>query len=408
MSDVAGAPAPAEPVGVPIDTNAPTIPNPAHTSNIPSDGNEVSRGQPPSGEQRRSIDDAIDRAFAKQEKVAAERAAKAREPAEAEKGQKPRKEVPDQEAKIKDDPAKPPRERGEGGRFVPRENDEPAAASEAKAAPPPRQDAPQRFSPEAKARWADTDETVRAETHRAIRELEAGIQKYRADAEAYEPLRKWDQYAKQYGSSADKAMTNYATLEHKVVTGDLKTKDEAIDTVIRRSGMEPSEYFAYRANKPLDQVQADHGRQVAGLRQEIASLKQAVHGVAQTQHQQHQKAILGDVTNFAGDGHHPRFDELSAGHLEHSIQSLLRSNLVATSLPPRERLQKAYDLADRLNPSATASAPLRPEPRPANGAGTRSIAGSPANGSDPSVPARKGRHPTIDESLDRAFARAGL
>ena len=112
------------------------------------------------------------------------------------------------------------------------------------------------------------------------------------------------------------------------------------------------------------------------------------------------------MTSFAKA--QPRFDELSDADLEHSIQNLLKMPGMVPQGPPEQRLAKAYELADRLNPSASRSSPLVPEHRPANGAGTKSIAGSPANGSDPSGPAKKGKHFSIDESLDHAFAKAGL
>jgi len=404
MSEVgapgAGASAPAE-GGVVIDTNAPYIPNPSSGHNIPTDGGETTRGQPPSAEKQRSIDDSLDKAFAKAEKEAKPEPRAKPEP-------KPKTEAKDEAPARKPAEAPPERERGERGRFAPR-----AAESDGEAPEPaqnaPHAEPPARFSPEAKQAWAKAPPEVQAEAHRAIKELENGYSKYREAAESYHEVRQFDELAKQTGTTLPKALANYVTIERQLASDDPAEKWEGIQRVLKRAGVEPRQLAAAILNQPAptpDQREAEHSQAFTALHQEIAGLKQQLQGVASVQQQAQTQAIEQKVTSFAKG--QPRFDELSAPDIEHSIQNLLKLPGMVPPGPPEQRLAKAYELADRLNPATGRQASITPEPRPANGAGTRSIAGSPANGSDPSLPAKKGKHSSIDESLDRAFLKAGL
>ncbi|KEY05144.1 hypothetical protein [Brucella inopinata] len=58
-----------------------------------------------------------------------------------------------------------------------------------------RNEAPQRFHDVAKQEWANTPESVRAEVHRSISELENGLNKYRQSHEKYEAIREYDDMA---------------------------------------------------------------------------------------------------------------------------------------------------------------------------------------------------------------------
>ncbi len=397
MSDVAAAAdAPASaPQSVPIDSGAARIPNPAGSEIASQD--EVSTGQPPSGKDRRDLDAIIKSAH---EKVTADAKAKdtAPKPATAAKPE-PAKPEP---------AAKPAAQKGPDGKFVSAKPQEAAAAAQQAPKPATGQHAepPSRFSADAKAEWATAPESVRAEVHRMHREFEAGYTKHRAAAEAYETVRDFDEFTKAHGGNLRQVITNYATLEQALVQGDEATKNNALAKVFQRAGVNPREWAAKLLGQPVEQRDAAHHSELTSLRTELANLRNIVGGVADTMREQKQSATVEQVTAFAKD--HPRFDELSSVDIEHSIQTILKSNLVPQNLAPQARLQKAYELADRLNPASGNPAPLsREQPPPANDAGTKSIAGSPANGSDPSLPARKknGKHPTIDEAINRARAR---
>lgn len=411
MTDAAFAAADAAPApsSVPIDAGNPQIPNPAETSNIaPRD--ETQRGQPETGSQRaerRSLDDIIKASHEKVTKGETSTKEAPKPAPEAKAKPEPAKETPKQEAQPK----------GPDGKFQPRQQPQDQGQQQAPQQPAQKPtgqhaEAPSRFSPDAKAEWATAPESVRAEVHRMHREFEQGYAKYKGDAEAYNSVRDFDQYAKQNGTNLRAVLANYATLERQLVQGDDATKEAALQKVFQRANINPRQWAAHLLNQPQDQRDAESHETITALRNEIASLKQSVQGITSHVQQQQQTALTDNVTAFAKAN--PRFDELSDGSLEYSIQRLLDGNNpdgividAARKLPPQQRLQKAYDMADRLNPS---SAP-RPSssdapPAPSNDAGSKSIGGSPANGSDPSTPARKnGQKSSIDDAIRRAAAR---
>lgn len=404
MTDAAPAAAPAAPApsSVPIDTGAAQVPNPAETSNIARHEEPAQRGQPESGAERaerKSIDDIIKASHEKVTKQAEAGTKEPPKPAPEAKGKpEPGKETPKQEAQ---------RQHGPDGKFQSRQP--PQGQDQQQPAPKPvtgqHAEAPNRFSPDAKTEWASAPESVRAETHRAIRELEQGYHKHRADAEAYNTVRDFDQFAKQNGGTLRQVLANYATLERQLVQGDAQTKDMALTKVFQRAGVNPHEWAARILNQPPEQRDAQRDQTITALRTQIAQLQAAVQGVTSHVQQQQSATLSSSVTEFAKAN--PRFDELSDGGLENNIQNILRSNLIPQDMPPQERLQKAYDMADRLNPATAPRQPSSGGPAaPSNDAGTKSIAGPPATGSDPTIPGKKkGERVSIDDALKRAHQR---
>lgn len=399
MTDAAFAAAPAAPapVAIPIDTGAAHIPNPSEGGNIPQ-ADQTTQGQPPKGEDRKSLDDVIKNAHEK-----ATKQAETKDKIEAPKPQAEGKTKADDAAKQEATRSQPVK--GPDGKFQSTKPQEAAQAPQPAQAQGPHAEAPSRFSQDAKAAWATAPEPVKAEVHRMQREFEQGFTKYKADAEAYNSVRDFDDYAKQHGATLRQVLANYATLERQLVQGDAATKDAALQKVFQRADVNPREWAARILGMTPDQRDAESHQTISALRSEIAALKQAVTGVTTHVQEQQKSAITQSVDSFAKAN--PRFEELSAGHLEHSIQNILRSNLIPQNLPAQDRLQKAYDMADRLNP---ATAPRQPSsgspPAPSNDAGNKSIAGSPANGSDPSLPApKKGQRVSIDDALKRAQQR---
>jgi hypothetical protein len=414
MSDAPGAPggAPA-PQSTPADSGEATpLPPPSTSHNIPQrDGGEVSRGQPPSGEKRKSIEDSIKAAIAKEEQRRSEDEAKAK-PEKPEAKPKAKTE-PKPEPKAKPEPDKPARDRDEGGRFASSQPKEPEANPASPPARPgePHHVAPTRFNePQAKTDWATTPESVQREVHRMHRELEAGHQKYRADAEAFHQVRDYHEMATRGGTSLRQVLDNYVGIERDLVQGDQALKDQAIERVFQRGGINPREWAARLLNQepePAERAQFRVEQEVQRVERQQSQMVQMFNAMLQREQAQ---AISTGVDSFAKSNE--RFNELSAADVQYSIQNILNGSVGVTvdpRLPPQERLQKAYEIADRLNPATASSASLRPEPSPsASHAGTRSIAGPPSNGSDPSVPGRrKGERPSIHDSIQRARARLG-
>jgi hypothetical protein len=380
MTDVAdGAAAPAEANLVPINeapANAPGAIDSAGPEKAPA---PVVEEQKPAASAR----EAIDRAFAKVE-------AKGKEPAKAEAKVDPKVEAKP-EAKLRDDAGKfAPKTPAETQQAAPVET-KPAPVAEQPAKPTAFQDAPKRFSDDAKAAWQTAPEPVRAEIHRAVKELETGLSQYR---EVVEPLKPYLDLAKQNNTTINKALDQYMGLERALKSSDINQKLSGIEEVFRHAGISPRDYAAHILNQTPDQVQSQQDGIIRELRQQLSQLQQQVGSVVQSTQQQREQSTLAEINKFAEAN--PRFEELAD-----DIAFFMKAGRAAD-------LSEAYQLAERLNPApqqqAPNPAPVIPALLDANAQtkGTKSISGAPTQGSNPSAkrpPAKSNR-----EALDRAFA----
>lgn len=378
--DTGPAPAAPEATAVPINEAPVTPPNPIE-SNGPEKAPEPVETKPSS-----SVKEAIAKAEAKL-KEAPKAEAKPEPKAKAE----PAKEEPKAE----------PRPRDETGKFA---SKQPAQAAEKpqespEAKPVPEQpktetrfrEAPKRFSDDAKQAWETAPEPVKAEIHRAVKELEEGIGKYR---EAFEPLKPYVQLAQQHNTTIDKALGQYITFERALRSSDPAQRDAALHDVFHTAGVNPREWAAQLLNQTPDQITSQQDATIRELRQQISRLEQQVGGVTQTVQQQREAATLQEVTQFAEA--HPRFEELA-----NDIAFFMQSGRAST-------LSEAYELAERLNPApapAPAPVPIIPAPTPVahTDKGTKSISGTPSHGSSP---AKQAPSKSIRDALKSAMARA--
>ncbi|WP_119392718.1 hypothetical protein [Taklimakanibacter lacteus] len=262
-------------------------------------------------------------------------------------------------------------------------NETVAREADASASPTPSdEEAPARFAAEARAAWQAAPETVRAETHRALRELEGGLTQYR---KTVEPLKPYFALAKQHNTTVHEAMERYTALDRALLSDDRQEKLLAIQTVLDHAGLAPADY----ANLILDGGSKEPGadQPLHGIRQEIADLRNQIGGVTSSLAARQNEEIERQVKAFAET--HPRMkDEEFADTV---------SRLLATRMA--DSLETAYDMADRLNPAA------QPAQTDQTRKGQLSISGAPASGSNPVT--RKAPV-TARESLDRSFASLGL
>jgi len=318
--------------------------------------------------------------------------------------------------------AKPERARGPDGKFLPAEPAKEAKAGEVTKPVTPEKssekisdakpeiklnghfsDPPTRFSPEAKAVWKEAPEPVRAEVHRAFREMEQGIAKIRDDATAYADLKDYDALAKQHGTTIRATMDQYLRLSQTLQSRDPMP---AIQELLRHAGMTVQDLVAQVSGQQPEQASAGAAREIMELRNQVGQLQQQLQGelgqVKSTLQQQEAQGLLGHIQQFAQDK--PRFDELSME--------------IAAQVRAGYSLDEAYVRAERLNPLPAASSPPtaaqtgnptaaqtgRHDPM-AQTRGSLSITGAPAAGSDPR---NRGTSPTTRAALDKSFALLGL
>jgi hypothetical protein len=302
------------------------------------------------------------------------------------------------------------RARGPDGKFIAKDADvaeapveaapeieAPVAAPEAAPTLSEPVGAPTRFSAEAKAAWATTPPAVQAEIGRAFSEMEKGIGEYRA---RFEPLRQYDDMARQQGTTLAAAMANYVGLEDALRQNPL----QGLDRVCQNLGLSLRDVAAHVMGQPAP----ERDQQVMQLTQHARDLEaqlqqyQAKEAAAQ---QERMNATLETVQKFASES--PRY-----GELEHYIKWALETQAVPRTGDPSADLKNAYEFAARLIPGAeppapvaapaATAAPAQPVAQTPKKAGI-SIDGAPS-GSNPAAPRSK----STNEAVKRALSQVGL
>lgn len=414
MSDVTVAPsapttpaAPSNPPSAPaapgrayevqINPNPVNSPNPMSSGGPPAPVGDLkgSPHRPPS--RREAIQEAIRKATAPPEPPAAKNAP-------AKPAAKP-EATPEPEQKLNlrqrpDNQTGP--HRGEGGRFAPRPaSDQPAdgARSAGEGEPPadqlghaqtpnghaqtpkhppladnaPFREPPPRMNDAGKADWAGTPEAVRAEVHRMHNEFGQAFQRYRGDAEAFQPIRQYHEMARQQGTTLERAVGNYVQMEMKLRADPIGGLDAIVNNLnLKRpdgSRVTLRDVAAHVLNQSPEQhklvaqsnMQSAQSHQIGQLHQTVNTLAQHLQHVQQKEQFRETRAA---IDAFASQ--HPRFDELA--------------DLIQQELQLGFELPVAYRRAEMLRPASTApqtrntSAQTRP---PATT--DRSISGAPSS-----------------------------
>jgi hypothetical protein len=410
MSDTTVTTAPPAPVSVPqapvtetpiVDAGNNASPNPI--TNTPPDKPPMSR--------RDAIKAAFDRATAQQDGKAppAKDAKPQAKPAKAEPGHNNppeetkaeapklnlRKRPSEQDAKALENTAPQPRDRG---RFAPRQaetsdtnsgeltsDQKPSQQQQQQQAKPkvnplpenaPFRDAPARMTEAAKADWHAAPETVRGDVHRVMGEFENAYRGYRAIADAYKPIARFDQMAREHGTTLERALESYTSMEQKLRADVIGGLDVIVNNLNMRAadgkpiGLRDIAYHVLsQSPEQLKQVQMGnaqqaHNSQIGALHQEIQGLKEHINALHnQTQFVQ----TRSQVDQFADS--HPRFDELGA-EIERELQLGFD-------------LETAYRRAELLKPATTAAQTRDTAPQTRTVA-DKSISGAPAGASAPS------------------------
>lgn len=367
MSDITNVQADtsaAAPVDVPIPDNRPA---PSHA--IKSDGPTPETPEPKAPREKVSLDDAVDRALdkAKPKEVPAAK----REPATKPEAEKPATET---------------RPRGEGGKFAAKSAETPEVGDD---------EPPARFSAEGKAAWKEAPEPIRRETQRALKELTQGIEKYRPAADFHESLKEYDEIARKEGTTVKAAMDQYTAISRGLQSRDMGQKLDTIKDIFDHAGLDLHEFASIVSGQTPDQRSTETSAEMRQMRQTIQRLEQQLGGVTGQMRMTEEQQVAKSVNDFAAQ--RPRFDELAE-----DIAFFLKSGRT-------QDIAEAYTLAERLNPAPQTQQQADPAqqpvaaPAPLNPAGGKSISGSPLPGSD--LRTRKGPPPSLDEALDRAFAR---
>ena len=417
MSDVTvaapsgGAPAaaPSAPANeVAINQNPTSSPNPvgSQAPDKPVGDFEGSKHRPES--RRESIRAAFEKATRQQDE-GAQRAPQARR--ETRQPERPAAEArpghnnPPEETRREQQQQPRAEQHREGGRFArapdAQAQQQPQAQQAQRVNPLPEnapfRDPPQRMDNAAKAEWHKAPESVRGAVHRMHQEYARGYQSFKNDVDAFNPVRRFHDLAKSQGTTLEKALNNYVSMEQKLrqdVVGGL-------DVIVRNLGLKGPDGEAlglrdvayHILNMSPDQHRLVHQQnQQTAAAQQIGQLHQQIAGLQNQLQQMHNAQQFtqtrAGVDQFAEA--HPRFDELG--------------DLIENEIKLGFSLDQAYRRAELLRP-ATHAAQTRTasaQTRQAN----RSISGAPSGPSNGSAGSeRKGPPPTRRDAIQRAIHR---
>ena len=410
MSDVSNTPP--TPPQAPSQLPQHEVPvNPSPTSTPAPIGSQA----PPEKTEPGSRRDAIQRAFLKSKDpdAAKPQAAKPRmghnnPPEET----KPEAKEPEEKLDLRKRPSDQPRNQG---RFAPREPQEGAQtpaqtpaqtrANDAQTAQPahrqlpentPYRDPPQRMAEHAKAEWHAAPESVRGEIHRMHTEFSRAYNSFKSDHDKMNTIRHFDDMATQHGTSLDRALNNYVSMEQKLRSDPIGGLDMIVNNLNLRTpeGEKISlRDVAYHilSQTPDQQKVLQTQNQTTALSHQLGQLHQQNQHLAQQvnqmQYAQQFSYTRNEVDRFAET--HPRFDELG--------------DLIEYELKFGHDLETAYRRADLLRPT---HAPQTRTPAAQTRNPDRSISGAPESSSNNGAERRQrkpGEKPSRRDAIQRAI-----
>ncbi len=257
---------------------------------------------------------------------------------------------------------------------------------------------PARFLPEARTKWPNVPNEVKAEVHRVAQEYEAEIEKAKVATERYEAIREFDEGLRNSGVELRDRLVQLnqlgLALQKNPVLG--------LEMALRQVGVtkpdgsplslyEVAQHVAklspeqYQQNMrglgqqaPQQPQQRQPAPEVAAIAQELKALRTEL---AQTK-------LSPVLERFAAE--RPDYHQLQP-----QIAAVLKSGVVdqlyGTGLSPEQKLEQAYRMAGGQGPSSRSPAP-EPAPahspaaepdRPVDPAGQKSVRGAPSSGFDP-------------------------
>lgn len=246
-----------------------------------------------------------------------------------------------------------------------------------------RNEPPARFLPKAKEAWVNVPHSVREDVYRMSEEHEAEVTKYKASTERYETLRPFDELAKSNGRDLRDSLNKITQIETALARNPVM----GLEMILREIGptkpdgskvslYDVAQFVAKQTPQQFQQTQ----QQINAQQEQQKVQSQVKTTEAELEKLRTENAGLKYIAPFAAA--HPRYHELQT-----AIAGVLKSGLIPASLSPAEKLEAAYDMAERLNPASKSSAlqepaPVAAKPAPADDAGAKSIRGAPTGGED--------------------------
>lgn len=267
-------------------------------------------------------------------------------------------------------------------------------------------EAPARFLPRAKETWQNTPNPVKEEVHRLLQETEHEVSQAREAVENWKQIEPFHRQAVAAGTTVPQWIERVRAIEVLLQ----RNPEEGIKRVLAEAQITPEQYARHILHQEQQRAQNPALAQTDQLGRTIQQLQQQIQQMQQQDQQRQERARIEQMAQRIIEpfrAENPRYDEL-----EPTIAQILNSGMIPSTLSERQKLETAYDMAVRLNPSSSpqpsigAAAPA-PEATRVNPAGEKSIKGSPTPGTDLSAGAR-GKKLNRRDSIRAAAAELGI
>lgn len=239
---------------------------------------------------------------------------------------------------------------------------------------------PRNFLPRAREEWGNTPDAVRSEVHRLVQNFENGKAQYEEDRTFRKELREFEDMAKASGTTVKQAIENYVAIDQQLRQNPVA----ALERILHSVGITPQQYAQHVLGQAQQQAQNPNHAPMQQMQRQIEQMAQTIQQLTQGSQQDREAARLAEVQRTIIEpfkASHPRYEELSG-----DIAFFLNSDKIPSTLSEHQRLETAYDMAERINPAPHQAAQTRltaaPPQKPINPAGDRSIKGTPIPGTN--------------------------
>lgn len=258
---------------------------------------------------------------------------------------------------------------------------------------------PKRFLTKAKETWINTPNSVKAEVIRLERDYDE-LRTRATDNEQYRSgLKLFEDYAEKNGVTLGQALEVYTGIDSLLKQNPV----QAVADILGKIGMKPEQYAQivlqnspeYQARMMMPRVQQQSQQpQISPREQELQQ---------QLAYERTARVDAEVIAPFRAA--HPRFDEL-----QEVVARCLNSGMIPDNLAPYDRLEVAYDMAERLAPRSASSAPAQTAQTIAQTANPRAgksqVSGAPSSGqsTNPVARGKVSRREALRAAMDRASA----
>lgn len=277
---------------------------------------------------------------------------------------------------------------------------------------------PARFLPEARTKWANVPNEVKAEIHRIEQETATELAKGKEASERYERIRQYDDIARSNGRDLSESLQKVVAVEQALARNPIA----GLEMILREVGprgpdgrpmslydvarhvasMQPQQFQQLMAGAVEPPEQRQQAPQNDAVSKELQQLRQELFTMKAEQ------TVVPMVTAFKAS--HPDFDAI-----ENQITAILSSGVIdqiyGAGLSHEQKLAEAYRMAGGLGSPSHVDAPQPvANPAPVNSRlvdpdGKKSVTGAPSGGK---TPAEKRAFKSNREALEAAFAAQGL